>query len=204
MHLKRILVAAALAGGVSTGANATVIGLDLVIGGNTNTPTFLVTNTSDMFDLTDFTFTIGDTSRNFDFIFEEVSHPGGSFTLSSPDNINEGLRSDLIDITFTDFNPGETSEFGTDIDLGLDNSFENYRTVFLNNGALPNSIATALFSNGSSLALELPDVDIQLGMRFLTFSASQNVSAVPLPAALPMMASVIGLFGFLGWRRRQA
>lgn len=31
-----------------------------------------------------------------------------------------------------------------------------------------------------------------------------NTTAVPVPAALPMMAGALGVFGLLGWRRRQA
>jgi hypothetical protein len=31
-----------------------------------------------------------------------------------------------------------------------------------------------------------------------------NVTATPIPAALPLFASALGLFGFLGWRRKSA
>jgi hypothetical protein len=31
-----------------------------------------------------------------------------------------------------------------------------------------------------------------------------NVTATPIPAALPLFASALGLFGFLGWRRKAA
>lgn len=33
--------------------------------------------------------------------------------------------------------------------------------------------------------------------------AVNNANVVPVPAALPMMAAGIGLFGFMGWRRRK-
>lgn len=31
----------------------------------------------------------------------------------------------------------------------------------------------------------------------------ENISAVPLPAGLPLMASALGLMGFLGWRKKR-
>ena len=33
---------------------------------------------------------------------------------------------------------------------------------------------------------------------------AQNVSPVPIPAIFPIFAAVMGLFGFVGWRRRRA
>ena len=32
---------------------------------------------------------------------------------------------------------------------------------------------------------------------------SATVSPVPLPAALPLLASALGFFGFMGWRRKR-
>jgi len=37
-----------------------------------------------------------------------------------------------------------------------------------------------------------------------SFFSSSNLAAVPEPAALPLMAAGLGVFGFIGWRRRKA
>ncbi|MEP3246137.1 MAG: hypothetical protein ABJN40_04980 [Sneathiella sp.] len=38
----------------------------------------------------------------------------------------------------------------------------------------------------------------------LTIGSSTNISAVPLPAALPLYGAGIALMGFIGWRKRRA
>lgn len=58
----------------------------------------------------------------------------------------------------------------------------------------------ANFFGGKQLSLSFSD-----GSTFqFVQSTDFTVSAVPLPAALPLFAGALGLFGLLGWRRKRA
>lgn len=77
---------------------------------------------------------------------------------------------------------------------------EDYRDVFFNNGdQTPNSVLTVGFSDLVVFDLTLPD-DIERD--FYVFSQSVG-AAVPVPAALPLAATGLALFGWIGWRRRR-
>jgi hypothetical protein len=176
-------------------ANAATTGFTLLINGNTNVPTMTLTNDSTLAQLIRFTLTIGNTTRNYDSVTNTSPPPGGSFTLNSPDtNSSGGVRSDVIDIAFTGFDPAEQFSWDADFDIDNGNTNENYRTVLFNNGTADNAVATAFFLGGSSVALTLPDGNATATS--FTFSASE-VSAVPLPAALSLMLLGLGTFGGL-------
>lgn len=145
--------------------------------------------------LDQFTFTIGDLSYNFDAVTLGENPAGGTATSKSPDAVNNVIRSDFIALDFTGFDSSESAEFFAEIDRdGAPNSSEDYMTVFFNNGAAPNSIATAFFSNGHSLSLTLPDNPTNF-----QFSAS---AVVPLPAALPLFVAGLAGLGIAARRRK--
>jgi len=50
--------------------------------------------------------------------------------------------------------------------------------------------------------IRLSAFDIQTDERVAQTSINVNVSAVPLPAAFPLLAAALGLFGLLGWRKK--
>lgn len=183
-------------------ASAATVGFTLVISGAANTPSMLLTNDSDSALLTGFSLTIGDTDYNFDAFNSLPSNPaGGTAVGNTPDTNNLGaIRSDLIDISYTGFNPGETSSWIVDVDVDSDNTVEDYRTVLFNNGSVANAVATALFSGGGVLSLTLSDGGVS--QPSYTFSASSVLSEVPLPAALPMLASAMVLAGFAARRKK--
>lgn len=87
-----------------------------------------------------------------------------------------------------------------------DNIFANLVTPVTNGGILwqnaDNSIAN-LYSVGSLIYLSVANPDLGFynpgDLGTLTFEASP----VPVPAALPLLASAVGGIGIMGWRRRR-
>ncbi|WP_425404390.1 VPLPA-CTERM sorting domain-containing protein [Hwanghaeella sp.] len=208
MKFKAVLAALTLGAMASLPAQAAVVtpplGFDLTLSGNTNVPTFTLVNTSAAGQqLTGFTFTIGNVSRHFDFVNSLSNPAGGTSTLNSPDSVDNGARSDTIDLTFTGFDAGESVSFAADVDLDPSfNSTQDYRNVFFNNGTALNSVATAFFAFGTSVSLTLPDNPVNQSS--YSFSASNGVSAVPLPAALPLLVAGLAGLGILSRRRKTA
>ena len=132
----------------------------LEIGGNTNVPTFSLTNGSSeasAAEITSLLFTIGDTSLNFDYASGFVAN-GVSFTLQDPDTANSGVRSDQIALDFTaGFARGTVFQFQADVDPDSSDQVRDYRNTFFNNDTAPNSQITVGFSDGTVLTTTLPD-----------------------------------------------
>ena len=61
---------------------------------------------------------------------------------------------------------------------------------------------TYLGPDGSGAPVNIGPINIGANLTSLTLTAN-SVSAVPLPAALPLLASGLGGFGLLGWRRKR-
>ena len=125
-------------------------------------PIFTLTNTSTnaLAKITSFKFTIGDIDFNFDHLgipgsgaplgaFSTDLNNDGSYAFSSPDNQDNAFRSDFILYSgFTGFDKGDVFTFVADVDLdGMvhPGSPEDLRTVFWNNGEIPNSEITVTF-----------------------------------------------------------
>lgn len=175
----------------------------LTIGGDTNNPTFTLTNTSTALErILAFEFTIGDTAFNFDATTGHTAPAGGTVTPGAPGTGQNGARTDFFRIDYTNFDPGESSSNNADVDRDNANTVENFNSVFFNNGMAPNSIASVFFDNDVRLDLTLPDQ--AQTMSSYTFGQSASMNPVPVPAALPLMASGLGLLGFMGWRRKKA
>ena len=121
MNIRRFMIASVVAAGMTGGANAAVLGFDLEITGDINIPVFTLDNTSDMFELINFRLTVGNTNFNFDGFDTAgtpiVNPPDGTSTPVDPDtNILGGIRSDQLELSFTDFDPGESITFAVDVD----------------------------------------------------------------------------------------
>ncbi len=130
---------------------------------------------------------------------------GGSYT-GNP----TGVFSNLV--------PGSTDEFFTVSFLGLNitngNSFAysgldydgfNGGTTF-NTGGLTDldgsELITMLFADGSSVSAFLP-AGAPHNLGTIQFDDGGVVSAVPLPAALPLYGVGLAAMGFIGWRRKR-
>ena len=173
--------------GLASVAHAATVGFTLNLSGNNNVPTLVLTNNSTSALLTDFSLTIGDTSKNFDSVDDTVAPLGGSFVSSVPDaNDGGGSRADTIEIEFSGFDPTEFAQWTSDVDKDTANTIQNYEIVLFNNGALANSVATATFGDGTILALTLDDRDVALTSH--SFTAA---SVVPIPAAAWLFGSAL-------------
>ncbi len=130
--------------------------------GSKNVPPFTLTNNSSQASIDSFYFTIGDTTRNFDFV--EVTDDGGiDFALIAPNLLEaedtvEDFRSDNLNFIFSEgFGPNEVFKFSADVDIDNGNSREDFTQVFFNNSDESNSVITVGFSTGDFLSLELPE-----------------------------------------------
>lgn len=196
--MKRILTAAIAAAAVMVASNssqAALIGYTLVIDGNVNVPTYTLTNDSAAAQITSFSFTVGHSGRNFDYVQAITAPAGGTANLIIGDTANSGARTTSFQIDYTGFDPGEFASNNTDVDIG--NITLDYRNTFFNNGAEPNSVITVDFSDGQTLSQTVADQTA--GQSSYTFSQSAN--PVPVPAALPLLAGAVGLLGAAGWRK---
>lgn len=155
---------------------AEFVGYQFDISGDLNAPTFDLTNTSDAAEITSLNFTIGDTTSNFDAVLNEVTG-GISFTLNTPDAVNNLLDSDNINIDFTSgFNPAAVFQFDADVDFDATSDLSDFTSVFFNNSAAPNSVISVSFSDGSVLSQTLPESPTIGPGNLVSFSQSEAVA----------------------------
>ena len=176
-------------------ANATPYGYNFEIGGNSNVPTFTLTNTGSI-DITGYSLTIGDLDYNWDAAYHESGDSVGWTLITGDTNDGGGTRVDMFEYAFTSFNSGDIFSHRADIDRDNWNSGENYRTVFFNNGNSDNALLTVYFFNAGSLSMELPD-----GNAPFSFSQSGNTAPVPEPTTMLLFGT--GLVGLAGSRLRK-
>jgi hypothetical protein len=198
----------------STSANAVSIGYKLVIDGSgpngLDTPTFTLTNQSGSATIVNMMFSIGEISYNFDFASNINGPAGGSVTFNMPDLANGGLRSNIIDVDFSGFDPSEAVNFSVDIDPDSSDGTVNFKSIFFNNPGSQNSMLFVSFSGGSYLTTTIPDYSGPASNIF-TFLGSQELvgtgpieSAVPIPGTLAIVAAGLVGIGITGRQPRKA
>ncbi|MGC4006647.1 MAG: PEP-CTERM sorting domain-containing protein [Pirellulales bacterium] len=186
-------------------------------------PYFQLINTSDVtVSLTNFRLTI-DPARAFDFDLATLisASPGITYVLNAIDEVQNGLRSKFIDITFTGFTPGKSVIFRTDIDhtTGDVNAMTDYRLVLFT----PNSAGTTdqnaklmiTFNNDLNLSHEESLPNFVTNGQVLTcicFRDTASVDtvqpfivaqAVPEPGVW-MTLGLVAVGGVIAIRRRKA
>ena len=176
-----------LAAGV---ANAATVSLTLQNGngggGEFNTTAFAVQNDAGPgVLLTQMTFTVGDTQYLFDQLYlGEEQFVGGNGTQAAEllvgDRTDDNAGPDLFTYGFSNFGSGVAFRGQWDIDNDNGDFNADMRNVFFNNGAAPNAVATFLFSDGSGIVYEFPDLPVQ----------SSYTLVIPEPGSLVGLAVV--------------
>lgn len=111
--------------------------------------------------------TVGDPDWNFDLVtgvgaMEDNGDPLAS-VLTTGDTAQGGVRTDEVAFSFTGFEPGDRFTFSADLDPDSFDGPSDFRQVYFNNGAAPNSAISVGFTEGQlkgGLRLELPDADL--------------------------------------------
>ena len=156
---------------------------------------------------------------NFDTVFYIESSPGITYAINGLDTIQNGLRSDFIDLTFTGFTADKFFRFRSDIDYdnGNVNMFTDYRNVLTDAGGLnssTNALVAVDMNTGASFSNRIPPNQLNgpyfTGTTFRTEHSMDmvqpydigNSSAVPEPTSWLALGSLVGAAG-LYLRRRQ-
>ncbi|MDF2234934.1 VPLPA-CTERM sorting domain-containing protein [Albimonas sp. CAU 1670] len=199
MKLASLALAASVAV-VAQPALALDVGYTLVISGNTNVPDFQLTNDSDAAQITRFRFTIGDVSYNFDYVANFSYTPPGGFSASiiTGDINNSGVRTDEFELGYVGFDPTETFRMQTDVDPDSGNLTVNFNSIFWNNGEADSSFMEVTFSTGEVLSQFAGDQTVASSYTF----QQSSTSAVPVPAALPLLGGGLAVAGLLLRRAR--
>jgi hypothetical protein len=158
-----------------------------------NTPVVRVVNTGDR-DLTRMTITIGDLTKNFDFIDAVKTSPG---TLVTAQNLNkdnnDGIRADTLDLSFSGLTTGRSVMFQTDVDPDLGTAWtENFTAAMFNR-----SVATFYFADGNIRSRTLEAVNAV--NRTYSYSYSQDT---PEPATMAIAGAALLGIGLLRRRSR--
>ena len=189
--MKKLFMAVSMLFFMVPSVYAATIGYKFTIDGSdsTNVPTLTFENLSDDATISSLSITIGNTAYDWDGV-RDITGDDISYTLITPDyNLNGGLRSSVIQFTFSGFDAGESFSFEADVDQYA-NVVRNFEYVLFNNGSSDNALITVTFSDGTVLSDYLEDYTLTNDH---IYTLSQTTAAVPVPSAIILLG--IGLLG---------
>ena len=184
-------------------------------------------NTSDAGQITQFTLTIGDTTKNFDWATLIEASPGVKFTLQGLDAVTGSLKNDVLTINFTGFDPGDFVRFRTGLspDSSSASPIVDYRTtLFQLNGSNTshNSVTTVTYQTvggPQTLTTPLPNftnplptaTDLLLHSYgsdsvkpfILGGSGEGPTTSVPVPEPSSLVLAGFGLAALIAWKARR-
>lgn len=183
-------------------------------------------------ELTSFTFTIGDTTKQFDWVKIIKTSTGVKVESVNIDKIEGGKASKQITMTFSGLQPGKSVYFQVDIDPVAKNAFplDDYRMTFFHLNGGPNNAGNSKTKASffdSSLPAPFQDVTTpyvkwdnpenfkftNIGMTFHAGYAMDNVTPymtgnmstipVPEPAAIALVSSGVACLWMVRRRRKR-
>ncbi len=171
--------------------------------GDLNVPDFQLENISDLgsgIDILDFNLTIGDLSFNYDFVRDTniVTDTGPTLTptLNTVGTANNGVGDDVLEYSFTGFNPADVYQFEVDVDPDVGTPSQDFRVALF-----PTAQVSVTFSNGETLSQILNPADTSPSA--YTFEQSVTPAPVPLPAGMPLYLGALFFAGALSTRKRK-
>jgi len=190
----RILGATALWLGLSGAARAETIGFTAYFTG----ASIALDNDSSVVEITAFSITIGDLAYNFDRTAASfvIGGQGSSFVQLSPDDLDDGVGSNLLSFAFQNFLPGDRFDSPNDIDPDTGNSACcNVSGILFNNGAVPNAAMSVSFSNGftfEDVMFDTQDAPDPGGSQCLVFGVCKITVGVDTPEpGLPILLGLV-------------
>jgi len=171
--------------------------------GDLNVPDFTLANMSDLgsgIDILGFSLTIGDVSFNYDFVrvTNILTDTGAALTptLNTVGTANDGVGDNVLQYSFTGFNPLDVYQFEVDVDPDSGTPSQDYREALF-----PTAEVSVTFSNGETLSQLLNPTDTTpVGY---TFDQYVTPAVVPLPAGLPLYLGALFVAGAFTARKRK-
>jgi hypothetical protein len=137
----------------------------------------------------------------YDYIFSFTLSGSSDVTISAIATPNGNFHFDDHFAALYDTSPAGTSLSDSTPPISSTNT--GLKTLDGSNGATPITLALGAGTYYLRLFGLLPG-NINSGHALTSVAGTLTIAATPIPAALPLFGTALGLFGFMGWRRKTA